>query len=79
MEQALSAAREAQKSGSPEEIRSKIDNLVQASHKLAEAMYAANASDPAQGAPGGNGSSSLSAADDVVDAEFVDVDDKPKS
>ena len=79
VEQALSAAREAQKSGSPEEIRSKIDNLVQASHKLAEAMYAANASDPAQGAPGGNGSSSQSAADDVVDAEFVDVDDKPKS
>ena len=79
VEQALSAAREAQKSGSPEEIRSKIDNLVQASHKLAEAMYAASASDPAQGAPGGNGSSSQSAADDVVDAEFVDVDDKPKS
>ena len=79
VEQALSAAREAQKSGSPEEIRSKIDNLVQASHKLAEAMYAANASDPAQGAPGGNGSGSQSGADDVVDAEFVDVDDKPKS
>ena len=79
VEQALSAAREAQKSGSPEEIRSKIDNLVQASHKLAEAMYAASASDPAQGASGGNGSGSQSGADDVVDAEFVDVDDKPKS
>ena len=79
VEQALSAAREAQKSGSPEEIRSKIDNLVQASHKLAEAMYAASASDPGQGASDGNGSGSQSGADDVVDAEFVDVDDKPKS
>ena len=79
LEQALSAAREAQKSGSPEEIRSKIDDLVQASHKLAEAMYAASASNPAQGASGGNGSSSQSGEDDVVDAEFVDVDDKPKS
>ncbi|MDE0126725.1 MAG: molecular chaperone DnaK [Bryobacterales bacterium] len=79
VEQALSAAREAQKSGSPEEIRSKIDDLVQASHKLAEAMYAASASNPAQGASGGNGSGSQSGEDDVVDAEFVDVDDKPKS
>ena len=82
IEQAISAAREAVKNGTSEQIQSAVENLTKASHKLAEAMYAAQSSEAAQGDPAGSGSDGDSAqtgADDVVDAEFVDADDKPKS
>ncbi len=82
IEDAINAAREAVKSGSAEQIRSAVDDLTKASHKLAEAMYAAQAADAAQGGQagddGGNGAASETADDDVVDAEFVDSDEKPK-
>ena len=81
IEQAISAARDAVKSGSTEQIRSAVENLTKASHKLAEAMYksqAAEAGGPAPGGPGGEGESS-GGGDDVVDAEFVDADEKPKT
>ena len=78
VEKALSAAREAVKGGSPEEIRAAVDNLVQSSHKLAEAMYAAKAPGAEQGSAGDNVSGSPSGEDNVVDAEFVDADDQPK-
>jgi molecular chaperone DnaK len=61
-----------------EQIRAATDKLTQASHKLAEAMYksesagAANAQPGAQPNPGGE----EKPKDNVVDAEFVDVDDK---
>ena len=82
IEEAINAAREAVKSGTPEQIRTAVDDLTKASHKLAEAMYASQAADAAQGAPpsdGNDGDSSQAGADDVVDAEFVDSDEKPKS
>ncbi len=58
------------------------DKLTAASHKLAEAMYKASSAQTPP--PGGDGASSAGGAqsgdskkkDDVVDAEFVDVDDK---
>ena len=81
IEQAISATRDAVKSGSTEQIRSAVENLTKASHKLAEAMYksqAAEAGGPAPGGPGGGGESS-GGGDDVVDAEFVDADEKPKT
>jgi molecular chaperone DnaK len=63
--------------------------LQQAQHKLAEAMYKAAGSAPgAGGQPGagpsagdgaGAGASAGAKKDDVVDAEFVDVDDKKKN
>jgi molecular chaperone DnaK len=71
--------------GSVEDINKAVDNLTQASHKLAEAMY--KAADPGagpgagpQGAPGADAGdqSQQQKKDDVVDAEFVDVDDKKK-
>ena len=72
--------------GSVEEINKAVDNLTAASHKLAEAMYKSSAQPGATGAgptpgadgggtPGGGGASG-GKKDDVVDAEFVDVDDK---
>ncbi|MDX2266622.1 MAG: molecular chaperone DnaK [Bryobacter sp.] len=68
-------------SATAEEIRSATDKLTQASHKLAEAMYKTQ-TPPAGGAPNdaaGNtaaGSEDAKPKDNVVDAEFVDVDDK---
>ncbi|GAB4359915.1 MAG: molecular chaperone DnaK [Bryobacter sp.] len=68
-------------SATAEEIRSATDKLTQASHKLAEAMYKTQ-TPPTGGAPNdtaGNtagGSEDAKPKDNVVDAEFVDVDDK---
>jgi molecular chaperone DnaK len=67
-------------------INTAVDRLTAASHKLAEAMYksSAQAGGPPPGdssgagptgGPGGGGSQPKD-KDDVVDAEFVDVDDK---
>ncbi len=60
----------------PEKLNAATDKLTQASHKLAEAMYKASSQPGADGAappppPGGD-----KPKEDVVDAEFVDVDDK---
>ena len=68
--------------GTTEEINAATDKLTAASHKLAEAMYKASAAqtpggETAAGAGAGGGESADSKKkDDVVDAEFVDVDDK---
>jgi molecular chaperone DnaK len=64
------------------ELDAAYDTLVQASHKLAEVIYkqagdqgAGGPTEPDAGAAaGGNGRSA--ADDDVIDAEYVDVDDK---
>jgi len=60
------------------ELNASKEKLTAASHKLAEAMYKAS-SQPGGQTPPPNGASSDKAhppKDDVVDAEFVDVDDK---
>ena len=69
--------------GDPEKLNAATDRLTQASHKLAEAMYKASAqpggsaAEPGaqQGSPGGQ-TGGAKPKEDVVDAEFVDVDDK---
>jgi molecular chaperone DnaK len=81
VEDALAATRKAMDGGSVEEINKAVDNLTQASHKLAEAMYKSSATPgsapppPPQDGAGGDGSKPK---DNVVDAEFVDVDEKKK-
>ena len=64
-----------------EAINKAVEALAQASHKLAEAMYAetqAGAGD-AGATPGAEGATEEPAADDdVVDAEFEEVDDEKK-
>jgi molecular chaperone DnaK len=63
---------------SADQIRSATDKLTQSSHKLAEAMYKSQSA--AAGSPDGAGAPPPPAEekpkDNVVDAEFVDVDDK---
>ena len=83
IEEALEATKAAVKSGDATEINRTVESLTQASHKLAEAMYQA-AGAGAEGTPDGAdpGAASANGAapdEDVVDAEFVDADDKPKS
>jgi molecular chaperone DnaK len=84
IEAALETAKKAMKDGDAKEIDAAVQNLTTASHKLAEAMYKASAqpggtdgqsSEPRDGGPGAAGDEKK---DDVVDAEFVDVDDKSK-
>ena len=82
VEEALADTKKAMQEGGIDRINQATSKLETASHKLAEAMYKAS-SQPggaAPGAPGadGNGASAGEAKpkDNVVDAEFVDVDDK---
>jgi molecular chaperone DnaK len=81
VEEALEATRKTMAGGSVEEINKAVDALTQASHKLAEAMYKSAATPPTgDGAqpPPTDGKPADKPKDDVVDAEFVDVEDKKK-
>ena len=81
IETAIEETKKAVQQGDAAEINRAIENLTQASHKLAEAMYQ-SAGAPSEGATsddGANGTGGEEKKEDVVDAEFVDVDDKPKS
>jgi molecular chaperone DnaK len=83
IEEALSETRKAINENDVARINSAVDRLTAASHKLAEAMYKASAPPSGgPGAPGGDGAAPGAGdqgkkdKDNVVDAEFVDVDDK---
>ena len=82
VEDAVKEMRAAMEAGGKDKIQGAMDRLTQASHKLAEAMYKASPASgaagagPGAGAPGGDGQQQQKKKDDVVDAEFVDVDDK---
>jgi molecular chaperone DnaK len=80
IEDAIQETRKAmQEGGDVNTLNAAIDKLTAASHKLAEAMYK-SASQPGSGPQGpgtdGGPSGGQQKKDDVVDAEFVDVDDK---
>jgi molecular chaperone DnaK len=75
----------ATKTDSPEIIKQKIDELMQASHKLAEELYkqsAQQAGPQAEGAPGGEQQTGQQESgkkdDEPVDADFEVVDDEEK-
>ena len=71
IQDALDALKKAIEGEDSEEIKAKSEALAQASHKLAEMMYAQAQNE------GGEAAAGDAAADtDVVDAEFEDVDDK---
>jgi len=80
VEAALESTRKVMGSGGVEELNKAVDALTQASHKLAEAMYKSSASSgpggPQAGPSGDGAKSEEKPKDNVVDAEFVDVDDK---
>jgi len=74
IEAAIEDVKKAINDNDPEKLNAATDRLTQASHKLAEAMYNANTGG-AQGAPPPPPQDEKP-KEDVVDAEFVDVDDK---
>jgi molecular chaperone DnaK len=83
VDDALADTKKAMQEGGIDRINQATSKLETASHKLAEAMYKASSQQapPQGGAPGpdGNGAAGAGEAkpkDNVVDAEFVDVDDK---
>src|SRR5579883_1239812 len=66
---------------SASELNAAREKLTAASHKLAEAMYKANAAGAATGAPTDGAQASAGTAEEkkdegVIDAEYVDVDEK---
>jgi molecular chaperone DnaK len=85
-EEAIDEARRALAEGGLDKLNAAAESLTKASHHIAETMYKAQqAAGAAAGAPGAEGASgggaqggNTSGQGDVVDAEFVDVDDSKK-
>ncbi len=78
IENALSDLKESLKGDDAADIQAKAQTLAQASMKLGEAMYAAQKPDDTSGGDAG-GEGGGEKKEDVVDAEFTEVDDKKKS
>jgi len=83
VEAAIADCKKALEEGGADRINKSVEVLTQASHKLAEAMYKSGA----QAGPGTDGGASSGGQQDgggskpdgdVIDAEYVDVDDKKK-
>src|SRR5689334_4519216 len=83
IENAIADLKEALKGNDADAITAKANTLAQASMKLGEAMYAQAQQGPGPGAGDGGaapgGSSGGGAKEDVVDAEFTEVDDDKKN
>jgi molecular chaperone DnaK len=81
IENAISDLKEAAKGEDPDAIQAKTQTLAQVSMKLGEAMYQAQQTGagqpgPGDGSPGGDAGGKK---EDVVDAEFTEVDDDKKN
>ncbi len=86
VEEAISRLKTAMDGDDPEEIKRLSEELTQASHKLAEAMYQQASGDQQAGpggqpggeAGGGSSGGKSSADEDVVDADFEEVNEDKK-
>ncbi len=77
VEEAIAAAKKALDGDDFGAMEQAAQQLQQASHKLAEAMYKQASPPPGSGAgPGASGPSGGGAGDDVIDAEYVEADKK---
>ncbi|MEW5789107.1 MAG: molecular chaperone DnaK [Pseudomonadota bacterium] len=76
IEAAITEAEAAIKSGDKEAIEAKTQALAEASHKLAEQMYAKEQAAAGEAGGPSTGASAGKKDDDVVDAEFEEVKDK---
>ncbi|MBE9504437.1 MAG: molecular chaperone DnaK [Proteobacteria bacterium] len=77
IEEGLEKVKKAMEGTDTEEIKKSTEELGQASHKLAETMYAEAASQNAEGAQGESAEAGEK-KDDVVDAEFEEVKEEKK-
>jgi molecular chaperone DnaK len=78
IEDAIEETKKTMNENDSDKLNAATDKLTAASHKLAEAMYKSSAGQQTPPAGGGDGAGPKQdkPKDDVVDAEFVDVDDK---
>ena len=80
LEDALADAKRALESGDAAGMEAAAKKLTEAAHKLAEHMYSQQAQGPGPGAPGRapgpGGAPGGGQGDEVIDAEYVDVDKK---
>ena len=81
VEEAMTALKSVKDGSDLEEIKSKTDALAQASMKLGEGIYKAQQAEQAEsgGAQSAGQASGDEPEDNVVDAEFEEVDDDKKS
>jgi len=85
VETAIADAKKAIEDGTVERMNDAFNALQTVSHKMAEALYQQTASAPGGGEPttdqssaAGASSSSAGGEDNVIDAEYVDVDEDKK-
>jgi molecular chaperone DnaK len=81
VESAIADTKKALEGSNVDEINRAAEALTQASHKVAEAMYKGTGpqgGQPGGGTPGDGGGAQTGKPDDVIDAEYVDVDEKKK-
>ena len=81
VEAAIADTKKALEGSDIDAINRAADALTQASHKLAEAMYKSGAQGGGQAGPSGDGGGASAGdgggkTDDVIDAEYVDADEK---
>jgi molecular chaperone DnaK len=87
VENAVADAKKALDSNDKREMDQARERLTQASHKLAEQMYSATQGKPGAGADSAGGAGPAPGGDseakkkdqDVVDAEYVDVDERKRA
>jgi molecular chaperone DnaK len=78
VESAIADCKKALESNDLAAINRAADALTQASHKVAEAMYGKGAQAGPGPAPDGSNAKTGDKSDDVIDAEYVDADEKRK-
>ncbi len=77
IELAIAALKDELEKDDPEKIKSGIQNVTDAAMKLGEAIYKAQQADEAGEAPEDDGPAGVD--DDIVDADFEDLDDNKRS
>jgi molecular chaperone DnaK len=83
-ESAIADAKKAVESGDAAQINAQMENLTRVSHRIAESLYQQSAGAAGAGTGGAQGggetaqqsSQARPGGDDVIDAEYIDVDDK---
>jgi len=78
VQSAIQALKDTLASENVDQIKAKTEALAQVSMKLGEAMYKAQQGEAGGGGPEGAGSGNPGGGDNVVDADFEEVDDQKK-
>jgi molecular chaperone DnaK len=79
VESAIAEAKKVVEANNSDQFQAQLDNLTRVSHRIAEALYQQQSSGPASDAAGAGaqqpGGQSGKTGDDVIDAEYIDVEE----